>query len=72
MGIMPAANRNENITKMLYSKFVVKGVRPINHDAIVRKLKENTQGGQGVSKKSLTKSNSQGKKEIIVRDKTAN
>jgi len=36
---LPSHSRNDSLTKILYSKFIVKGVTPINKDAIINRLK---------------------------------
>lgn len=39
---LPAFDKNDNLTNLLYSKFIVKGVRPINYEAIVQKIRRNS------------------------------
>ena len=63
---MPSFDQNDNLTKLLYSKFIVKGVKPINHDAIVNKLRRQSRESNQ-PKKNHTRSTSQATRENIVR-----
>jgi hypothetical protein len=63
---LPAFDRNDTLTKLLYSKFIVKGVRPINEQAIMSKFIK--KGGSQKHQRKTTQDTANCTKEAIVRE----
>ena len=68
IGPLPAFQKHDNLTKLLYSKFMVKGVKPINEEAILSKLGKNSSTKHN---RKSTQAYTNHSKEMIVRERSA-